>query len=74
MSEPEIRIGGTYRLEHCRFGRAKVTVKAIDGEWLDVAVIAGALRGMGVGAFWGPGDTKRVRHGHCTFTEQEAGR
>jgi hypothetical protein len=43
-----------------------------DETWIDVEVQSGVLRGMGGGAVWGPGDSKRVRREHCTFTPNAA--
>jgi hypothetical protein len=56
-----------YRLRHSRFGRADVLVLCVDGEWIDVRVIAGTLRGMC--DMWIRGDEKRVRREDCHFTE-----
>jgi hypothetical protein len=62
-------VGQTYALRHSRFGRSVVTVTGIPDEtWIDVEVKSGVMRGMGSGAVWGPGDSKRVRREHCTFT------
>ena len=64
-----VSVGQTYALRHSRFGRAVVIVTAIPDEtWIDVEVVSGVMRGMGGGAVWGPGDSKRVRREHCTFT------
>ena len=64
-----VSVGQTYALRHSRFGRAVVTVTGIPDEtWIDVEVKSGVMRGMGGGAVWGPGDSKRVRREHCTFT------
>jgi len=65
-------VGKTYDLRHSSFGRAVVTVTGIPDEtWIDVKVVAGTMRGIGRGAVWGPGDSKRVRREHCTFTPNE---
>ena len=67
-----VSVGQTYALRHCRFGRAIVTVTAIPDEtWIDVEVVSGTMRGMGAGAVWGPGDSKRVRREHCIFTPND---
>lgn len=69
-----VSVGQTYALRHSRFGRAVVTVTGIPDEtWIDVEVVSGTMRGMGRGAVWGPGDSKRVRREHCTFTPNEKG-
>ena len=65
----DVQSGHQYRLRHSRFGMANVLVLSVDGEWIDVVVLVGTLRGMGRGAVWGPGDEKRVRREHCHFTE-----
>lgn len=63
-----VSVGQTYALRHSRFGRAVVTVTGIPDEtWIDVEVVSGTMRGMGAGAVWGPGDSKRVRREHCLF-------
>ena len=63
-----VSVNQTYALRHCRFGRAIVTVTATGDTWIDVEVVSGTMRGTGAGAVWGPGDSRRVRREHCTFT------
>lgn len=60
--------GQKYMLSHCRFGRATVKVTRVDETWADCDVLSGAMRGMGRGAVWGPGDTKTVRIEHGVWT------
>jgi hypothetical protein len=68
----QVEMGKTYTLRHSRFGRAVVTVTGIPDEtWIDVEVQSGVMHGAGRGAVWGPGDFKRVRREHCSFTSTE---
>jgi hypothetical protein len=62
-----VDIGATYKLRHSRFGNAKVKVVKVSGEWIDVEIISGTLRGAC--DFWTAGDVKTVRESHCTFTK-----
>jgi hypothetical protein len=57
-----------YMLTHSRFGRATVKVTRVDETWADCVVLSGAMRGMGLGAVWGPGATKTVRIEHGVWT------
>lgn len=63
ITSPEV--GKIYDLRHSRFGRATVKIISITGEWIDVEVVSGVLRGMT--EEWFPGDTKTVRDSHCAF-------
>jgi len=60
-----LEVGKTYSLHHSRFGSATVKVTKLDGEWIDVLVVKGKLRGMT--EEWERGDTKTVRECHCHF-------
>lgn len=60
--------GQKYMLNHCRFGRATVRVLRVDDTWADCEVLSGIMRGRGLGAVWGQGDTKTVRIKHGTWT------
>ena len=66
MSETPI-VGKTYPMRHERFGRATVKVVSIDGEWLDLEILKGTLRGMGRGAVWRPSNIHCFRLSHCYF-------
>ena len=62
-------VGGIYKLRHQRFGCAEVEITKIpDDTWVDVHVLKGELRGIGAGSRYGPGESRRVRMSHCTWT------
>ena len=77
LSIADFVIGRRYRLHHSRKGKATVKVTGVvvgddgDDTWVDVIVVDGALQGIGVGSWRGPGDTLRVRMCLCTFTEED---
>ena len=63
----DVRIGETYRLVHSRKGKAVVKVLGISGEWIDVEIVEGELKGIGSGSLREVGDTERVRDSLARF-------
>lgn len=64
----ELIVGDTYRMNHQRKGSATVKVLQINGEWIDVVLVAGSVKGIGSGSYREAGDTLTVRDSLATFT------
>ena len=63
----QVVIGETYRMIHQRKGTAVVRVTGLAGEWIDIVVVEGTLRGMGQGSLREVGDEERVRDSLARF-------
>ena len=63
-----IEVGKTYKLRHQRKGDATERIESIGDPWIHVVIVKGALRGIGAGALWVPGDRATVRDSLCQFT------
>lgn len=68
MRHDQLLIGEIYGLKHSRKGSAAVRIVDVLGEWIDVILVSGTLRGMGSGSIRKPGDSITVRCTRCKFS------
>jgi len=67
--ETKPQVGKRYRMRHTRKGTCNVKILAVEGEWIDVVIVSGHLKGIGAGSLAVAGDRKRVRESLVFFTE-----
>ena len=62
-----LKVRSVYRMSHSRKGNATVKIIAIYGEWIDVEIVQGSVKGIGAGSYRETGDTLRVRESLTSF-------
>lgn len=66
-----LRVGKIYQMSHSRKGNARVKILVIEGEWIDVEIVKGSVKGIGAGSYRETGDTLRVRESLASFKAVE---